>query len=76
MFVLIELTFTYFRCHLAHKKVKNVNKAVGPLAKTDTLDARIIARYAAVIKPAAQTAAEPRVMPFRGLQIPVGTAMI
>ncbi len=40
------------------KRIRNFAKAVGQLAKTDTLDARIIARYAAVIKPAAQTAVD------------------
>ena len=38
------------------KRVRDFAKAVGQLAKTDTLDARIIARYAATIKPQAQTA--------------------
>ena len=40
------------------RRIRNFAKAVGQLAKTDTLDARINARYAAVIKPAAQTAAD------------------
>jgi len=38
------------------KRIRDFAKAVGQLAKTDVLDARIIARYAATIKPEAQTA--------------------
>jgi len=38
------------------RRIRNFAKAVGLLAKTDMLDAGINARYAAVIKPAAQTA--------------------
>ncbi len=41
------------------RRIRNLAKAVGQLAETDNLDARIIARYAATIKPAAQTAIEP-----------------
>ena len=40
------------------KRIRNFARAVGQLAKTDALDAGIIARYAAVIKPAAQTAVD------------------
>jgi len=40
------------------RRIRNFARAVGQLAKTDMLDARIIARYAAVIKPAAQTAVD------------------
>ena len=38
------------------KRIRDFAKAVGQLAKTDKLDAKIIARYAATIKPEAQTA--------------------
>jgi len=40
------------------KRIRDFAKAVGQLAKTDKIDAEIIARYAAVIKPEAQTAVD------------------
>lgn len=38
------------------KRIRDFAKSVGQLAKTDILDARIIARYAATVKPKAQKA--------------------
>jgi len=40
------------------RRIRDFAKAVGQLAKTDRLDARIIARYAATIKPEAKTATD------------------
>lgn len=51
------------------KRIRDFAKAVGQLAKTDKIDARIIARYAATIKPEAQTPIDNKSLEIKELTV-------
>lgn len=50
-------------------KVRRFAGAIGLLAKTDEIDARLIARFAATLKPAVQTIADPKAQLIKDLVV-------